>query len=386
MRNTLSGMAALIVGMSISRFAYTPILPHMLAQGAVSHTQGALLASINLLGYLIGALAAALPALRTRSVSALRIALIVNVAMLALMLVPHNYALWMAARLLSGISSAFIFVFASTIVLALRKPAATTALFSSVGIGIALTGVVIPFAYWISAVWQTGWIVSLVLAALLSLFAIANVSPPTEIVNGTPQFVPSKASAITFWLIAIAYGFAGFSYVVPATFLPTIMSAQPALAPLASASWVIVGVVAACSILAWTPLATRFGKTAMLVAALLLLAIGCAAPALAHNTAGALTSAFGLGGSFMAISMLALGIVRELDPARSSTRIAQATLIFSIGQVLGPLFTAYSYEHTRAYGNALLVAALALVLAAGIVVVAVPRTRVLNRRLQPDRR
>jgi MFS family permease len=113
-------------------------------------------------------------------------------------------------------------------------------------------------------------------------------------------------------------------------------------------------------------LGSRFGKTPMLIAALLLLAAGCAAPAVLHNAFGALAGAFGLGASFMGISMLTLAIVRDLDPARSSTRIAQATAVFSIGQVLGPLFTAYSYEHTGSYVQALLAAAAVLVAGAAI--------------------
>jgi predicted MFS family arabinose efflux permease len=364
-RTTLSGMAALIVGMSISRFAYTPILPQMLQQHAVSHAQGALLASVNLLGYLIGAVPAALPALRDRPALTLRIALAVNVLMLAAMLVPHNYGLWLFARLLSGISSAFIFVFASTIVLALRKPPAVTALFSSVGIGIAVSGLLVPYGYSLRPAWQTGWIICTLLGALLAAFAIVNVAgehASAEITTNASRSTPRTNAA--FWFVAVAYGCAGFSYVVPATFLVTILSGDPALAPFASASWVAVGIVAALSILAWTPLGNRYGKSPMLVAALLLLAIGCIAPAIAHNAIGALTAAFGLGASFMGISMLCLAIVRDLDPARSSTRIAQATAIFSVGQVLGPLFTAYSYEHTKGYVEALVVASLVLVAAA----------------------
>jgi predicted MFS family arabinose efflux permease len=361
-------MASLIVAMSISRFAYTPILPQMLAQHAVSHAQGALLASTNLLGYLIGAVPAALPALRDRPVLTLRVALVVNVLMLVAMIVPHNYPLWLAARLLSGISSAFVFVFASAIVLGLRKPAAAAALFSSVGIGIALSGVLVAYGYSVWHAWETGWIVAATLGALLALFTITNTHERHAASEPTSNLESVTAGANgAFWFAAIAYGFAGFSYVVPATFLVTILSGEPALAPFASASWVLVGIVAALSVLVWTPLSARYGKAAMLIAALLLLAIGCAAPAFAHNAFGALAAAFGLGGSFMGISMLCLAIVRDLDPARSSTRIAQATAIFSIGQVLGPLFTAYSYANTKTYAEALIVAALVLFAAAMVV-------------------
>jgi MFS family permease len=61
---------------------------------------------------------------------------------------------------------------------------------------------------------------------------------------------------------------------------------------------------------------------------------------------------FGLGAAFMGVAMLGSSIVSE--PQRSSTRIAQVTAIFSAGQAVGPLFSAYSYQHSGSYNGALL--------------------------------
>ncbi|HET6894790.1 MAG TPA: YbfB/YjiJ family MFS transporter [Candidatus Baltobacteraceae bacterium] len=368
-RLTLAGMCALIVGMAVSRFAYTPVLPQMLAQHAVSHAQGAVLASSNLLGYLIGAWIAGMRIFRRSAVRTLQWALAVNVLVLAAMCIPSAYPLWMVARCISGISSAFIFVYASTLVLALRKPAAATALFSSVGIGIAVSGLLIPAVYRAFPSWIAGWAACTIFAATLSVLAVRMIDGPVPDGTGNrPEAHSSRSSGApeAFWFASAAYGIAGFSYVIPATFLVAILAAQPALRAIAPISWVVVGAVAAISVTAWTALEVRFGRWAMLIAALLLLAFGCAAPAIAVNALGALGGAFGLGASFMGISMLTVAIVRDLDPACSSARIAQATLIFSVGQVAGPLFAAYSYAHTGSYAQALLTAA-ACLLFAGVV-------------------
>jgi MFS family permease len=146
-----------------------------------------------------------------------------------------------------------------------------------------------------------------------------------------------------------------------------ILSAHAALRPYASGSWILVGILASFSMLIWSWFASRFGRAPALVCALVLLGAGCTGPVLAQNAVGALSGAFGLGATFMAVSMLTVGIVRDLEPQRSSTRIAQATAIFSVGQVLGPLFSAYTYQHTGSYNEALLVACAALLLAAAIV-------------------
>ncbi len=52
----LAGMVSLGVAMGIGRFAFTPILPMMLADGVLDLPAASWLASANYLGYLVGAL------------------------------------------------------------------------------------------------------------------------------------------------------------------------------------------------------------------------------------------------------------------------------------------------------------------------------------------
>lgn len=372
---TAAGMASLVVGMSISRFAYTPILPMMLQGDAIDHSQGALLASTNLLGYLVGAVSAGAPALRPHPVTVLQASLFVNVLTLAMMVVPDSHGLWFVARFLNGISSAFIFVFASTLVLGLRRPACTTALFSSVGIGIVISGLLLPLCYRFWPAWETGWAVSTVLAATFASFAAigARSSAPPFVAGENRSGETRQGASAAFWIISVSYGLAGFSYVVPATFLVTIMSSDSHLRAFAQWSWPIVGLFAAVSVVFWTSMGIRYGKSRTLAISLLVLALGCIAPVALHNAAGAIGGATGLGASFMAIAMLSVGLIRELDPLRAGTRIAGATAFFSIGQFLGPLFTAYSYSRTQGYAQALLVAATVLAVAAGIVAAGLQR-------------
>ena len=50
----LTGLAALGIAMGIGRFAFTPILPMMQQDAAVSVAAGGWLASANYVGYLLG--------------------------------------------------------------------------------------------------------------------------------------------------------------------------------------------------------------------------------------------------------------------------------------------------------------------------------------------
>ncbi|MDV3440701.1 YbfB/YjiJ family MFS transporter, partial [Pseudomonas otitidis] len=52
----LASLLALIAAMGIGRFALTPQLPHLIAEGQVDLTAAGLVAAANYLGYLVGAL------------------------------------------------------------------------------------------------------------------------------------------------------------------------------------------------------------------------------------------------------------------------------------------------------------------------------------------
>ena len=58
-RITFIGFAGLAVAVGIGRFAFTPLLPMMLADGVIAIPGGDLLATLHFVGYLMGALTAA---------------------------------------------------------------------------------------------------------------------------------------------------------------------------------------------------------------------------------------------------------------------------------------------------------------------------------------
>lgn len=136
-------MLALAVAMGVGRFAFTPLYPLMSQDGLLSDEGGALLASSNYLGYLVGALAAA--RIRLGSAALMACALIGTVIATAAMGWTTSVPAWAALRFAAGVLSAWALVATSAWGLgwlaSLGRPRLAGAVFAGVGLGIAAAGV-----------------------------------------------------------------------------------------------------------------------------------------------------------------------------------------------------------------------------------------------------
>ena len=135
-------MVTLAVAMGLGRFAFTPMLPVMLHEGKLDLQAGGLLASLNYLGYFVGALSCA--AIRLEAAAMVRGGLVATAVLLLGMGLWDNFTVWGVLRTAAGVMSAWTFVFASG--WGLRRLAETHAptlqgvIYTGPGIGIAVTG------------------------------------------------------------------------------------------------------------------------------------------------------------------------------------------------------------------------------------------------------
>src|ERR1700744_1522626 len=111
------GLIAMAAALGIGRFVYTPILPAMTEALGLSNAQAGLIASANLLGYLVGALLAASPTLPGSSRAWLMGSLAVSACTTGAMGLASSLPAFLALRFVGGAASAFVLVLASALVL-----------------------------------------------------------------------------------------------------------------------------------------------------------------------------------------------------------------------------------------------------------------------------
>ena len=390
-RIVVAGMVSLAVAMGIGRFAFTPLLPMMLADGVVSLDAASWLASANYLGYLLGALLCTFQPLlwklfdidRPPNGPALVRGGLAATAVLTLGMALPLPGAWPALRFAAGIASAFVFIFASGWCLAqfarLELPSLGALIYIGPGAGIVLSGL----AASLMVAWQgtaaSGWGVFGLLAVALSAFiwpvfasepARAGAVPAASgMTAGRPARGERRGEVP---LLAGAYGLAGFGYIITATFLPVIArQAMPGSAWL-DLFWPIFGM----GVIAGAALASRIrgpgDQRLRLAACYFVQALGIMTGLWSPTPAGFAIGSLLLGLPFTAITFFALQEVRRLRPVSPSGLMGLITALYGIGQIVGPplatALLARTPDATRGFAPSLEIAAGTLLLGAVVFV------------------
>ena len=341
----VAGLAALAVAMGIGRFAFTPILPMMQTDGALSVADGGWLASANYLGYLTGAAAVSVLASRVRPAVGIRAGLLVIAASTLGMGMTDQFGVWAALRALAGIGSAVVLVFASSWSLerlaGVRRPLWNGAVFAGVGVGIAVAGAICLTLMQRSATAAQAWITlgslsAVVTAAIWPVFDSHGTSTPPPGAHRSGQ----GWNADRVWLV-ICYGAFGFGYIIPSTFLPA-MARQVIPDPLVFGwAWPLFGAAAAVSTLLAAS-ATRFvGLRRVFVLSQAVMAVGVALPLWLPGINAIMLSALLVGGTFMVITLVGMQEARALAGPDAASLMAAMTTAFAAGQIAGPLCVSY---------------------------------------------
>ena len=364
------GMLALFIVMAIGRFAYTPILPFMQVSEHMDSAQAGFLATINYLGYLIGAIIPMYFIFKSKAID-LKIYLIINIMATILMGVTEAYSLWAILRLVSGITSGTVFVLASNIVLeALRqaqKSNISGLLYSGVGLGIFASSIYIFFETH-NDNWQLTWIVLGIFSLLGGAFVIFGMRDnPTIKIDQTQHAKiedrqPLNAKFIRYF--SIAYFCEGAGYIITGTFLVAIVKSIPELVDYAALSWMFVGLGAIPSTVMWSVIAEKIGYDKATYCAFVLQIIGVSLPILSNHTLILMISSILFGSTFLGLTTLFMSTGQKLmyQSGGKSNLVASLTVIYSVGQMVAPAISGVLIGASNNYNIALAFATLVLII------------------------
>ena len=333
-----AGLCAALVGLGLARFAYTPLIPALIASKWFSPVDAVYLGAANLAGYLAGALIARQLGARAGAVRTLRGAMVLACLCCFACSVPVSFHWFFAWRFLAGMTGGVIMVLAASTILAHTAPGKRGVvggvIFAGVGLGVAASGTLVPLL--LQQGLAQSWYGLGFLSALLTLVswkAWPTAAPATEAV--TERHVPSRGRQLTIVrVLSLEYGLNALALVPHMVFLVDFVARGLGQGISAGSHyWVLYGIGATVGPLLTGHLADRAGFGPALRVAFLIEAIAILLPALSAAPAVMIVSSIIVGGFTPGIVPLVLGRIHELLPHSNACQRAawaQATTTFAL--------------------------------------------------------
>ena len=362
----IASFIALVMAMGIGRFSLTPQLPHLISEGQIDLTGAGLIAAANYLGYLVGALDA-MRAKRPEQVQArLHIGLWLCVGLTLVSFWAHGFWPHLLLRFGAGIASAWVMVMIASLsqqlAVSANRPRLGALVFAGPGVGVLLTGLLALVSNLYGQSSATLWLIYAA-AALIMVLGISPLLPKPAALTVQAPIAPRAAHQPGISRLGAIYGLYGLGYIIPATFLSQMASAQFHGQWQADLFWPAFGLCAAIGVVLISvrrpdPDTTRW----WLMGALWVQALGVLA-CLLPSGAGLALGVILCGTPFLACMPLVMQSSRDLAPHATQRNAALLTACFAVGQLCGPLLAALSSHFSGGLHPALMVAASGLVLA-----------------------
>jgi predicted MFS family arabinose efflux permease len=384
-RVVVAGLCANLVGIGLARFAYTPLIPALVAAKWFLPAQADYLGAANLAGYLAGALLARPMAARMADAILLRAMMILAAATFFACAAPLSFLWFFVWRFAAGLAGGAIMVLAAPAALAhvppSRRGLAGGILFAGVGLGIAASGTLVPLL--LRAGLPATWCGLGVLAAMLSVVAWRgwqSERPPAAPLGGHANGWRRRPRPPTILAaLYVQYALNAVGLVPYMVFLVDFVARELGRGIASGARiWVIYGIGALIGPVLTGRLADGVGFDRALRLTYVVQAVAVIVPAMTTGAAALAVSGLVIGASTPGIVPLVFGRIHELAPADDrSGAWRTATLAFAIGQAGAAYGFAAIFAGTGDYILLFVIAAgaFALALAADLAVAAATRFR-----------
>jgi predicted MFS family arabinose efflux permease len=369
-----------LIGIGLARFAYTPLLPAIIAGHWFEPSSAAYLGAANLAGYLAGALLGRPISARLSIVMTLRTMMLMATAAFFACAFPVNFLWFFVWRFVAGVAGGALMVLAAPTVLphvpASRRGLAGGVIFMGVGAGVAASGTLVPLLLQ-QGLRQT-WFGLGGLSLLLTIIAWVGWPRDTAPATTTAHHVLAPRRKALRALYA-EYGLNAAGWVPHMIFLVDFVARGLGQGIQVGAEyWVLFGLGATFGPILAGHLADRAGFGAALRLAFLLEAIAVAIPAFGLGQAWLIVSSVVVGAFVTGTVPLMLGRIGELlphHPAQQKAAWSMATVAFALCQAASAY--ALSFVFSQSGGNYRLlfsIGAIAMVAALAIDLIATVAT------------
>ncbi len=357
------------VALGLARFGYALLLPSMRGELHWSFTQAGGMNTANALGYLIGTLLAAPLTARLQSRRAFLGALVLTAFSLLFCGFTGNFSSLLILRLMAGLSGAIVFVAGAILASHLasqreEKSGLVLGLyFGGVGLGILLTGLGIPpLLNSLLHAWRYAWI-GMGILSLLAVFparwAAATIVEPAS----KGKQVKGRTFSMVLAPSLAAYFLFGAGYIIYMTFVIAFLHSQQIGRGEIMAFWSVLGASTMACPFVWGGWLSRITGGRAVALRLAVVAAGAAIPIFSTSPAALLISAILFGGAFLSIVSAIVEIIRRGLPAHLwAGGITLITIIFSLGQTLGPIGSGALIDAMRKLSGGLILSATLLLL------------------------
>ncbi|NBY06130.1 MAG: YbfB/YjiJ family MFS transporter [Betaproteobacteria bacterium] len=387
---SLWGMAfALSLGAAISlgmaRFSYAMLLPPMREDLAWSYTLAGAMNTANALGYLLGALALPRMLRRWDAVQVFAAGAVLTSLFMGLSGFFVQAEALLLQRTLAGLSSAWVFVAGGLLTARLGQwhPASAGWLlglyYGGTGWGIIFSALTLPpimaqaQAVGLAHPWVWAWWCLCVLCTLCCVFMWwpllrcaqwhrdGWLSPPPVVGTSAPQAFAWPV--LSFALMG--YGLFGVGYIGYMTFVVALLREQGQAESDLMLFYALLGCAVLVSSRLWSGLLNRAkagGALAMLNG---LLGVATLVPALTQHPAAVMASGLLFGAVFLSVVASTTALVRHnLPAAQWAAGISAFTIVFAMGQILGPVVVGWISDGPGGLARGLVFSAGALLLGA----------------------
>ncbi len=347
------------VANSFGRFAYALLLPAMRVELGLNYSQAGALNTANALGYLAGALFAARYVSRIGNRRLFCAGMVVTVLAIAGSGLADGFFAQLCLRAVAGVSGAMVFISGAVLashVFSDRPHLGSSAIavyFGGAGAGILVSGAGIP---WLLAVagddaWRSAW---LVIGGVSALFAVLGIWAARRIEE------PAGGAQESLWPISQfraalgSYFLFGVGYIAYMTFVVAWMVSHGASAFDVAVTWGTLGVATMVAPIVWRVPRARWHAATTLAAAGVVIGVGAAIPLYGTSLPAMILSALFFGGAMFTAPASVTDLVKtSLPKAAWGPAVAVFTVVFAIGQAIGPVLTGWLADATHSLQSSL---------------------------------